>query len=98
MQWLWCLEFLLEGETGVFVTIVSSGQTLTIGSGQTSSGTIVLGGGHEYVQSGGTAVSTLVSGSAFNSIGLETVYAGGVASDTTLSNGNELISGGVAIG
>jgi autotransporter passenger strand-loop-strand repeat protein len=43
------------------MTIVSSGHTQFVSSGQLISGTTVLKGGEQYIYSGGTAESTVVS-------------------------------------
>jgi autotransporter passenger strand-loop-strand repeat protein len=66
---------------------------LTVSSGQTSNGYIIVSGGHEIVLSGGKDVSaTLSSG------GLQELY--GVASGTTISSGGAqyVFSGGAASG
>ncbi len=49
--------------------VVSSGQTLIISNGQTSTGVTVLSGGQEIVLSGGTASATTVSGGGFEQVG-----------------------------
>jgi autotransporter passenger strand-loop-strand repeat protein len=72
---------------------VNSGQTLSITSGQTSSGVIVLGGGILDVLSGGTAIGSVVSSGAIVS-----VSSGGIVSNTTVLSGGALdvLSGGLA--
>jgi autotransporter passenger strand-loop-strand repeat protein len=87
-----------DGVSGTDITLanivsVTSGQTLTISSGQASAGVFVLSGGSLDVLSGGTAVGTTV-----NSGGTETVLSGGTASNTTVSSGGSLLvsSGGLA--
>ena len=72
---------------------VTSGQTLSVTSGQTSSGVIVLGGGIVDVLSGGTARGTIVS-----SGGIEIISSGGIVSNTTVLSGGALdvLSGGLA--
>jgi autotransporter passenger strand-loop-strand repeat protein len=45
-------------------TTVTSGQTLTVSAGQTSSGVTVLNGGSLIVASGGTAIATVLSNGA----------------------------------
>src|SRR5215469_915196 len=67
------------------MTIVSSGQTLEISAGQTSSGIFVESGGALDVLSGGTAISTMVSDG-----GVEIVESGGVASGTVVSSGGSV--------
>jgi autotransporter passenger strand-loop-strand repeat protein len=62
------------------VTIVSSGQTLIVLSGQTVTSTVVLSGGIEIVSAGGQANGATV-------FGLDVVNAGGVESGTVLSSG-----------
>jgi autotransporter passenger strand-loop-strand repeat protein len=64
------------------MTTVSSGQTLTISAGQTSTGIVVQSGGSLDVLSGGMASGTVVS-----SGGAETVFSGGVGSGTVVSSG-----------
>src|SRR5439155_225243 len=73
------------------MTIVSSGQTLTISSGQTDTGDVVLSSGAILVY--GAAVSTQVM-----SWGQQDVYSGGVAVSTTINNGGAqyIFSGGTA--
>jgi autotransporter passenger strand-loop-strand repeat protein len=59
---------------------------LTISSGQTSGGVLVLSGGTLDILSGGTAVGTTV-----DSGGSEIVSSGGTASNTTVSGGGSLV-------
>ena len=66
-------------------TTVSSGQTLSITSGQTSSG-LVLVGGSVTVQSSGTTVGTIIS-----SGGSETIDLFGLASASLVSSGGRQI-------
>jgi autotransporter passenger strand-loop-strand repeat protein len=76
-----------DGISGTDITVanvvsVPNGWTLTISSGQTSGGVVVLSGGTLDVLSGGTAVGTTV-----NSGGSEVVSSGGTASNTVVSSG-----------
>jgi autotransporter passenger strand-loop-strand repeat protein/autotransporter-associated beta strand protein len=74
------------------MTTVSSGHTLTISAGQTSSGIVVLSGGFELVDSGGVASGSVLSG------GHETVSFGGTAIGTVVSTGGlEWLSSGASI-
>jgi autotransporter passenger strand-loop-strand repeat protein len=57
------------------MTTVSSGQTLIVSSGQTSTGVIVLSGGTLEVLSGGSVVGTVDSG------GNDFISAGGQRRD-----------------
>jgi autotransporter passenger strand-loop-strand repeat protein len=83
-------EVVLSGGAGSSVTVVSSGQTLSITSGQASSGITVLSGGTFDVLSGGTASNTNVS-----SGGTFAVLSGGFADPTVVSSGGtETISAG----
>jgi autotransporter passenger strand-loop-strand repeat protein len=80
-----------DGISGTDITLtnlvsVTSGQTLTISSGQTSGGVVVLSGGTLDILSGGTAVGTTV-----NSGGSEIVSSGGTASNTKVSSGGSLV-------
>ena len=71
------------------MTIVSSGQTISVTSGQTDVGDIVLSGGDLVVFPGGTASATIV-----DSGGTENVLSGGIADGTAVnSSGNENVSG-----
>jgi len=66
-----------NGDTNISLVAgatVSSGETLDITSGQTSSSVTVLSGGTLDVDSGGTADETVISG------GVLQVYSGGTAS------------------
>ena len=65
------------------MTIISSGQTLIVSSGVTSSGLTVLFGGVVEVLSGGVISATVDRG------GEDIVSAGGKAFGTTVSNGSE---------
>jgi autotransporter passenger strand-loop-strand repeat protein len=79
------------------VTTVSSGQTVVISAGQTSSGIIVLSGGLLDVLSGGTVINAVDSGNM-------NVQSGGTGRDTVthsgeLGMGGEVVlSGGAEIG
>ncbi len=82
------------------VALIQSGGTATgttisggieVVSGTTSS-TRVLGGGLEYVASGGLASSVVVSSGGTGNVG-----AGGTASGATISSGGVLIDGGAAL-
>jgi autotransporter passenger strand-loop-strand repeat protein len=87
---------------------VSSGQTLTVSSGQTSSdsgtlnvvaaGRIVSTDDAGVVSSGGIASgTTLTSGTQLGDGAGEFVYAGGMTSDTTMTSaGDQILSGGLA--
>jgi autotransporter passenger strand-loop-strand repeat protein len=78
--------------TAGFETVMS-GQTLTVSSGQTSNGLIVLGGGMLDVVSGGTISNTIDSG------GVDNVSSGGLATGTTVSSsGGQIVLGGTASG
>ncbi len=80
-------QFLLSSDghsgTDIAVTspVVGNGESLTVSSGQTSNGVVVLSGGQLTVLSGGTANATADSG------GTDYVYAGGLASGTVVSSG-----------
>ena len=76
--------------SGSAATMVSSGETLKVSSGQTSNGVIVLSGGTLEVLSGGTASGTVVS-----SGGTLEELSGSLVSGTTLSSGSflEIASG-----
>ena len=74
------------------MTIVSSGQTLIVSGGQTSSGDVVLNGGTEAVLSGGTVISSVISTG-----GRQVVSSGGVASATTLIFSQTVMAGGSAL-
>jgi autotransporter passenger strand-loop-strand repeat protein len=79
-----------DGISGTDITLanlvsVPSGWTLTVSSGQTSGGVVVLSGGTLDILSGGTAVGTSV-----NSGGSEIVSSGGTASNTVVSSGGSL--------
>src|SRR5262249_22600064 len=95
--------FLLD-DTNVS-TVVSSGQTHDVSSGQTETGDIVLSGGTLDVLSGGTISSThdsgtinvLAGGSAFDTAiyygGSETVSAGGIDQSARISGGTQYVYG-----
>src|SRR5262249_48074831 len=92
----------------IAVTTVSSGQTLDISAGQTSSGIIVLGGGFLDVLSGGTVINSVDSGtmniesggtaSNISAFGALTVSSGGIVDDVTVSSGGTLFDFGAASG
>jgi autotransporter passenger strand-loop-strand repeat protein len=75
------------------LVVVSSGQTQTVGAGQTFSATTVISSGTETVSSGGVAVGTVVYAG-----GVEIVNAGGVASSAVISAGGTEYVGGVDSG
>ncbi len=68
-------------------TIVSSGQTLKVSSGQTSNGIVVLSGGTVDVLSGGVASGTIVSS------GREIVSTHGTDDGAQISGGKQLVYG-----
>jgi autotransporter passenger strand-loop-strand repeat protein len=76
------------------MTIVSSGQTLNVSSGQTSHGIIVLTGGTLNALSGGSIINAVDSG------GTDNVSSGGTAIDTVVNNGGveQVFFAGSAIG
>jgi autotransporter passenger strand-loop-strand repeat protein len=89
--------------------VVTSGQTLTVFSGQTSNSVLVLSGGTLNVRSGGTAIGTTVASggmarvsgtevSAMLNGGLEVVSRTGVASGTTVVSGGSQTDLGRTIG
>jgi autotransporter passenger strand-loop-strand repeat protein len=72
-------------------SVVSSGETLTVSSGVTTSDVDVQSGGIVLVEDGGIAYGTILSAGAS-----QTVSGGGEASATVLSGGDEtVLSGGV---
>ncbi|WP_182869605.1 AIDA repeat-containing protein [Bradyrhizobium diazoefficiens] len=73
------------------MTTVGSGTTLTISSGQTIDGVIVLKGGLLHVLSGGTIRNTL------NSTGYDLIESGGNAIDTIVTGTISLLSVGWGI-
>lgn len=92
--------------------LIGTGQTLTVGSGQTVSDVAVVSGGKLNVLSGGVAYATAVrnggaevvwSGGATTATvvsagGAQTVYSGGVASGTTVQSGGREINYGTLLG
>jgi autotransporter passenger strand-loop-strand repeat protein len=81
------LGWTLSGTTPI--TTVSSGQTATVGAGQSVSGVTVQSSGALDIGSGGVAQATVVSG------GIEFVLSGGVDSGATLlAGGEQVVSGG----
>ena len=93
------------------MTIVRAGQTLVISSGQVDSGTIILDGGREIVEAGGTAMGTVVSsgglqtdsggtiiGATVAHYGYQEVYAGTASGTTLLFGGTQWMLGGSATG
>src|SRR5262249_21772828 len=74
-----------DGGLGTDITLgipVSSGQTVSITSGQTSGGLVVLSGGTVDVFSGGVASATTI-----NKGGLVAVFSSGTVVNTTVSSG-----------
>ena len=100
------------GAGQVFSGVVSSGQTVVIASGGLASFALVTEGGLLQVASGGSAVSTTVSGVVYLQVSDEvpfaygplptpatlTVAAGGVVSGTLVTTGAVLSNGGMASG
>ncbi len=72
--------------------VISSGQIVTVYSGQTETSATVLAGGYALVSSGGTASSTMVNG------GSQVVYAGGTASNTVVKSGSHYVMSGASAG
>ncbi len=87
------------------MAIVSGGQILIVSSGQVDSGTIILDGGREIVEAGGTAIGTVVSDGAVqvdsggkivgaNVAGYQDVYAGDVSGTSLHNGGTQVVYGG----
>ena len=79
-------QYVSSGGTAVG-TVVSNGGIQTVLSLGSASNTTVDSGGNAYVSSGATVTSALLSG------GTMEVFAGGVASDTIVSGGGEVMHG-----
>src|SRR5262245_42557184 len=69
-------------------TVVSSGQTSAVASGEFASGWIVLSSGSMFVFSGGAAIETVDSG------GFLGVFGGSAVSTFLASGAHEFLSGG----
>src|SRR5262249_11127226 len=69
------------------MTTVTSGQVVTVTSGQFANGDLVEGGGTIQVLSSGTATSNTLSGTSNGSAAELEVFSGGLASGTIISSG-----------
>jgi autotransporter passenger strand-loop-strand repeat protein len=85
------------GFGGGTTTIVSSGQTLTVSAGQTSTGITVESGGTLIVASGGTASGTTLNGGTLELFG-NAVNSGFVWSGGTLELGSGFTLSGRTVG